>query len=83
MKPKHKAGYKVGDLITIPTWVGGYCEMKTALVTEVREWEDEHSLNDPPVTWDYLVLTSDGKEVMFDHEVLLANPEGFVLLEAA
>ena len=76
MKPK----YVEGDLIEITNWRG---EMKTALVTEVREWEDEHSFNDPPITWDYLVLTSDGQEIRFDHEVLCANPAGFKLLEAA
>ena len=65
-----KARYKVGDLITIPSWVeqqaGFYGEMESALVIEVREWEDEHSFNVPPITWDYLVLTVGGKEIRFD-----------------
>lgn len=80
-----KAMYKVGDLIGLPGWIvhSRSEKMRTGLVTEVREWEDEHSFNDPPITWDYLVLTSDGEEIMFDHEVLCANPAGFKLLEAA
>ena len=74
-----KAMYSVGDLIKIP--VNRYGKMKTALVTEVREWEDEHSFNDPPITWDYLVLTSDGQELRFDHKDFLHY--GSKLLEAA
>ena len=61
-----KARYKVGDLITIPVIGGEKRNRESALVMEVREWEDEHSFNDPPITWDYLVLTVGGKEIRFD-----------------
>jgi len=63
-----KAMYKVGDLIGLPVRLGPDSgKMKPALVIEVREWEDEHSFNDPPITWDYLILTSDEQEIRFDH----------------
>ena len=79
-----KAMYKVGDLIGLPVWIGQFRseKIKTGLVTEVRKWAPEHR---PWSTdsWDYLVLMSDGQEIMLDHEVLLANPKLFFLLEAA
>jgi len=79
-----KARYVEGDLIGLPVrhssgagWDNG--KMTPAIVTEVREWEDENSFNDPPITWDYLVLTSDGQEIRFDHEDFLCY--GSKLLE--
>tara|TARA_R100000655_G_C2990844_1_gene193101 strand:+ start:1080 stop:1325 length:246 start_codon:yes stop_codon:yes gene_type:complete len=62
-----KAKYSVGDLIRIPIKRDTTSSYKPALVTEVREWEDEHSFNDPPITWDYLVLTAEGEEILFEH----------------
>ena len=68
-----KARFVEGDLIKLPVSRETTSEYKPAIVTEVREWEDEHSFNDPPITWDYLVLTSDGEEILFDHDGWLCH----------